>query len=193
MNSLEISVRAEYTPNPNSLKFISSETLYPYSKSLSYLTLEEANTASNKLAMRLFVIEGITKVFIMNNFVTVDKEEHVNWKDVHLEIKDVIKTSIDDMKLWAEANKPEEADLAVSSVNGDARSRIETVLDKIRPALVADGGNIEFVDLIDKDVRLRMVGACGTCPSALMTMKMGVERALLAEVPDLVETVTQVF
>ena len=97
------------------------------------------------------------------------------------------------MKLWAEDNKPVEADLSESSVSGGARSRIETVLDKIRPALVADGGNIEFVDLIDKDARLRMVGACGTCPSALMTMKMGVERALLAEVPDLVETVTQVF
>lgn len=193
MNSLEISVRAEYTPNPNSLKFISSETLYPYAKSLSYLRLAEADGAGNKLASRLFSIEGITKVFIMSNFITVDKEEHINWKDVHLEIKDIIKTSINDMKLWAEANRPAESELTQSSTNSDARSRIEIVLDKIRPALVADGGNIEFVDLIDKDVRLRMVGACGTCPSALMTMKMGVERALLAEIPDLVETVTQVF
>ena len=193
MNSLEISVRAEYTPNPNSLKFISSESLIDYPKSFSYLNIAEAEQASNQLAIKLFGIEGIIKVFIMNNFVTVDKEEHINWKDFHLEIKEIIKTSIVEIRDWAEANKPDESEIDTSSVDGDARSKIEAVLDKIRPALVADGGNIEFVDLIDKDARLRMVGACGTCPSAMMTMKMGVERALLAEVPDLVETVTQVF
>lgn len=191
-SSLEITVRAEYTPNPNSLKFISSETIYPYRNSLSYSSKKEAVEAGNKLAEQLFDINGITKVFIMTNFVTVDKEEHINWKDIHLDIKNIIKTSLDDMKAWAEENKPEETE-ASSDINGDDRSRIEAVLDKIRPALVADGGNIELVDIIEKDARLRMVGACGTCPSSLMTMKMGVERALLAEVPDLVETVTQVF
>jgi NFU1 iron-sulfur cluster scaffold homolog, mitochondrial len=191
-SSLEITVRAEYTPNPNSLKFISSETIYPYRNSISYNSLADAETAKNKLASELFKIEGLTKVFIMSNFVTVDKEEHINWKDVHLEIKNIIKTSLEDMKIWAEENKPEEAESS-SDINADARSRIEAVLDKIRPALVADGGNIELVDIIEKDARLRMVGACGTCPSSLMTMKMGVERALLAEVPDLVETVTQVY
>jgi NFU1 iron-sulfur cluster scaffold homolog, mitochondrial len=191
-SSLEITVRAEYTPNPNSLKFISSETIYPYRNSISYNSLADAETAKNKLASELFKIEGLTKVFIMSNFVTVDKEEHINWKDIHLEIKNIIKTSLEDMKIWSEENKPEEAESS-SDINADARSRIETVLDKIRPALVADGGNIELVDIIEKDARLRMVGACGTCPSSLMTMKMGVERALLAEVPDLVETVTQVY
>ncbi len=191
-NSLEVTVRAEYTPNPNSLKFISSETLFPYPKSLSYLNVREAQEAGNKLAEKLFGITGITKVFIMSNFVTVDKEEHINWKDIHLEIKNIIKTSIDEMRDWAEANKPAEIETRNQN-SGDTRSRIEAVLDKIRPALVSDGGNIEFVDLVGTDVRLRMVGACGTCPSALMTMKMGVERALLAEVPDIVETVTQVF
>lgn len=191
MSITDITVRAEYTPNPNSLKFISSETIYPYSNSLSYLNIEEAKNAGNKLAERLFAIEGTKKVFIMTNFVTIDKEEHINWKDIHLEIKEIIKSSLDDMAKWAEENKPEEPE--IQEGEGDSRARIEAVLNKIRPALVADGGNIEFVDLIDKDARLRMVGACGTCPSSMMTMKMGVERALVSEVPDLVETVTQVF
>jgi NFU1 iron-sulfur cluster scaffold homolog, mitochondrial len=191
MSLLETTVRAEYTPNPNSLKFICTELIYPYSNSLSYLKVEEAKAVSNLLAEKLFAVSGIKKVFIMNNFVTVDKEEHVNWKDVHLEIKEIIKTNLEEMHKWSEANKPIQLESATD--NDDARSKIEAVLNKIRPALVADGGNIEFVDLVDKDVRLRMVGSCGTCPSALMTMKMGVERALLAEVPDIVETVTQVF
>lgn len=191
-NSLEISVRAEYTPNPNSLKFISSEVLYPYSGSLTYDSKEQAQASANLLAEELFKVNGVTKIFIMNNFVTIDKEDHINWKDIHLDIKDTIKTKLADFQKWAEANKPE---ISASSALGedDARSKIEAVLNKIRPALVADGGNIELVDIVAKDARLRMVGACGTCPSALMTMKMGVERALLAEVPDIVETVTQVF
>ena len=191
MSITDLTVRAEYTPNPNSLKFICSETIYPYHNSLSYLTVDEAKAIDNKMAEKLFGIEGIKKVFVMSNFVTIDKEEHINWKDVHLEIKEIIKSSLDDMKTWAEANKPEEPETNLE--DGDTRSRIEAVLDKIRPALVADGGNIEFVDLVGTDARLRMVGACGTCPSSMMTMKMGVERALVTEVPDLVETVTQVF
>lgn len=192
MNLTDVTVRAEYTPNPNSLKFICSEVIYPYHNSLSYLNVNEAKTAGNKLAENLFAIEGVIKVFIMNNFVTIDKQDHINWKDIHLEIKDIIKANLDEMHKWSEANKPPEPELS-GDADSDSRARIEAVLNKIRPALVADGGNIEFVDLVGKDARLRMVGACGTCPSALMTMKMGVERALISEVPDLVESVTQVF
>jgi Fe-S cluster biogenesis protein NfuA len=191
MSITDVTVRAEYTPNPNSLKFICSESIYPYSNSLSYLNVDEAKSIDNKLAQRLFGIEGIRKVFVMKNFVTIDKEEHVNWKDIHLDIKDIIKSSLDDMAAWSQNNKPEEPEFKEGDT--DVRSRIESVLNKIRPALVADGGNIEFVDLVDKDARLRMVGACGTCPSSMMTMKMGVERALVSELPDLIDTVTQVF
>jgi Fe-S cluster biogenesis protein NfuA len=190
-NSLEITVRAEYTPNPNSLKFICSETLYPYSGSLSYDSVEQAQAVANEMAEELFKINGVTKVFIMNNFTTIDKEEYINWKDIHLDIKDIIKTKLESFKKWAELNKPSES--ASADLSDDVRAQIENVLNKIRPALIADGGNIELVDVVAKDVRLRMVGACGTCPSSLMTMKMGVERALLAELPDLVESVTQVF
>jgi NFU1 iron-sulfur cluster scaffold homolog, mitochondrial len=190
-SSLEITVRAEYTPNPNSLKFISSETLYPYSGSLSYDSKEQAQAVGNELAEHLFAINGVTKVFIMNNFTTIDKEEHINWKDIHLDIKDIIKTKLESFKNWVELNKPSQE--SSNDLTDDVRAQIENVLNKIRPALIADGGNIELVDVVGKDARLRMVGACGTCPSSLMTMKMGVERALLAELPDLVESVTQVF
>ncbi len=190
-SSIEVSVRAEYTPNPNSLKFIVSESLYPFMGSLTYASQSEAESASNLLAVRLFDVEGVTKIFIMSNFVTIDKTEEINWKDIHLEIKEIIRTNLSIMKDWAQANAP--APSANKLDDSDARTRIETVLDKIRPALVSDGGNIELVDIVEGDARLRMVGACGTCPSSLMTMKMGVERALLAEVPDIVQSVTQVF
>jgi len=191
MSTLNITVRAEYTPNPNSLKFISSETLYPYGGSLSYESLAAAEAASNPIATKLFSINGLNKIFIMSNFVTIDKEEHINWKDIHLEVKEIIKENLSDFKKWAEENAP--AVPESTGEEGGLRLEVERVLDKIRPSLMADGGNIELVDIIGTDVRLRMVGACGTCPSSLMTMKMGVERALLSELPGKVETVTQVF
>jgi Fe-S cluster biogenesis protein NfuA len=191
MNLLSITVRAEYTPNPNSLKFICSETLYPFPRPITYNDQAAAQTAENKLALELFEVSGVKRVFIMSNFVTIDKEDDINWKDIHTEIKDKIKTNVDFMKKWSEENAPEIEE--VSGDSSDLRFEVERVLDKIRPALVADGGNIELVDIVGTDARLRMVGACGTCPSAMMTMKMGVEKALLAELPGKIDTVTQVY
>ena len=127
----------------------------------------------------------------MSNFVTIEKEDHINWKDIHLEVKEAIKDNLSSFKKWAKENAPAVPESDGSE--GGLRVEIERVLDKIRPSLMADGGNIELVDVIGTDARLRMVGACGTCPSSLMTMKMGVERALLSELPGKVETVTQVF
>lgn len=64
------------------------------------------------------------------------------------------------------------------------RNQIEVALDEIRPALMADGGNVEFVDVNDEgDVLVRLQGACGSCPSATMTLKMGIERVLKERIP----------
>lgn len=64
------------------------------------------------------------------------------------------------------------------------KSAIESALDEIRPALQADGGNVEFVDFNDEGVVLvRLQGACSGCPSASMTLKMGIERTLKEKVP----------
>lgn len=66
------------------------------------------------------------------------------------------------------------------------------VLNKLRPFLLRDGGDCELVDIEDGIVKLRLLGACGTCPSSTITLKAGIERALLEEVPGVVE-VEQVF
>ncbi len=69
---------------------------------------------------------------------------------------------------------------------------VQAVLDKLRPFLLRDGGDCELVDIEDGIVKLRLLGACGTCPSSTITLKAGIERALLEEVPGVVE-VEQVF
>jgi len=71
------------------------------------------------------------------------------------------------------------------------REKIEKALDKIRPMLAADGGNVELVDVsADGVVKLRLKGACGCCPMSQMTLKNGIERILKQEVPEIKEVVS---
>ena len=69
------------------------------------------------------------------------------------------------------------------------RDKVETVLDKIRPSLIRDGGNVELVDISDSTVKLKLIGACAGCPMSTMTLKMGIERVLKQEIPEVKEVV----
>jgi Fe-S cluster biogenesis protein NfuA len=64
---------------------------------------------------------------------------------------------------------------------------VETVLDELRPYLMADGGNVELVELDGPIVKLRLQGACGSCPSSTMTLRMGIERKLRESIPEIAE------
>ena len=69
------------------------------------------------------------------------------------------------------------------------RDKVEEILDKIRPSLVADGGNVELVDVNDGTVEVKFTGACDGCPMATMTLKMGIEQILKQEIPEVKEVV----
>ncbi len=67
--------------------------------------------------------------------------------------------------------------------------KVEKALDKIRPALMADGGGVELVEVKDGVVKVKLTGACGGCPMSQMTLKMGIERSLKSEIPEIKEVV----
>lgn len=67
------------------------------------------------------------------------------------------------------------------------RENVEQVLDDLRPYLMADGGNVELVDIEGPTVKLRLQGACGSCPSSAMTLRMGIERRLREFIPEIGE------
>ncbi len=70
------------------------------------------------------------------------------------------------------------------------KEKVEAALNKVRPALMADGGNVELIDVqADGVVKLRLTGACGGCPMSQMTLKMGIERLLKREVPEVKEVI----
>ena len=66
---------------------------------------------------------------------------------------------------------------------------VEKVLDELRPFLMADGGNVEVVELDGPIVKVRLQGACGSCPSSTMTLKMGIERKMRESIPEVREVV----
>ena len=66
------------------------------------------------------------------------------------------------------------------------RERVEKALDKIRPALQRDGGDVDLVDVVDGVVKVRLTGACGGCPMSQMTLKNGIEQVVKQEIPEIV-------
>ncbi len=71
------------------------------------------------------------------------------------------------------------------------RDRVEKALEKVRPMLMADGGNVELIEVTDDGVvKVKLTGACGCCPMSQMTLKMGIERLLKQEVPEIKEVVS---
>jgi Fe-S cluster biogenesis protein NfuA len=69
------------------------------------------------------------------------------------------------------------------------REKVQAALDLVRPALLADGGDVQLIDVKDGVVKLRLTGACGGCPMATMTLKGGIERVLKEQVPGVKEVV----
>jgi Fe-S cluster biogenesis protein NfuA len=70
------------------------------------------------------------------------------------------------------------------------REKVEEVIKKIRPMLQRDGGDIQLVDVVEGTVKVKLTGACGSCPMSQMTLKQGVERALKQEIPEVKEVVS---
>ncbi len=69
------------------------------------------------------------------------------------------------------------------------RDKVEEVLNKIRPSLMMDGGNVELVNVNDGTVQVKLTGACSGCPMSTITLKMGIEKILKQEIPEIKEVV----
>ncbi len=69
------------------------------------------------------------------------------------------------------------------------KEKVEEALNKVRPALQADGGDVELVEVKGEVVKVKLTGACGGCPMSQMTLKMGIERHLKSEIPEIKEVI----
>ena len=185
MDPLDFHMRAERTPNPNSVKWVLSTALVDAGRSAHF---EEPVAAEvSPLAARLFEIDGVAAVFLAANFVTVTKRPEIEWPDLAQSLVDAIKgfaASGDD------ALGPAFTTESAAGAGDEIATRIQRVLDEeIRPYVAQDGGDVLFAGYKDGVVQLYMQGSCSGCPSSTATLKLGIETRLREAVPEVQEVV----
>ena len=166
------------TPNPDAIMLKVQETLV---QSGTHEYTNDDDTAGAPLASMLLSITGIELVLIAPRFVTLRKQTDIEWPDLIPDAKQALRTFLATGQM---AVLEAESTLDPTQV-GQIEQHIIRLLDEdIRPAVAMDGGDINFVGFEDGIVQIQMVGACGTCPSSTATLKMGVERLLMEEIPE---------
>ncbi len=189
---IPVMIYTESTPNPNTLKFVTNKALL-LNDMVEFQSVEETENAP--LAKAMFDFDGVTNVFITNNFVTITKKEELLWTEIMIPIKDFLKKYIDDggIILNEKFVKPTKtATNEVSEDDSDVEIRIKGALDKyVKPAVEMDGGNISFVKFEDGKLTLQLQGSCSGCPSSTVTLKQGIENLLKRFVPEVQEVVAE--
>ena len=170
-------VQSEFTPNPNSIKFLPGKTV---SKNGSFEVTKKDDT-NNDLIKNLFSVSGVESIFLGKDFISVNKQDDVEWE----EIKHIIISLINDFYLTGKEYVVEKS-LKESSENlEEIELRIIKILDqKIRPAVARDGGDIKFKEFKDGIVKVQLQGSCSGCPSSTMTLKQGVQNLLCHYIPE---------
>lgn len=174
------------TPNPNAVKFILKE---PLTNGVARQFASEDVAQDDTLAKSLFEVGQVRSVFYMDNMITVEKEEHSDWDDLLPQLAVPIRAA---EAVTAAAAPPGDASQiggALAAVLSDdpRLTQINEILDeKVRPALMMDGGYLEVLGIRDNTLSIRYQGACGSCPSSLSGTLMAIEGMLKQEVdPDL--------
>jgi len=176
-------VQTENTPNPNSLKFFPGKKV----SNDSPLEITDKNESKNELIRNILSINGVTGIFLAEDFLSVNKDEKTEWED----LKHIIISFINDY--YSNGNEIvidnhriyfNESDLS------EIEKKIVKILEtKIRPAVARDGGDIKFKEYKDGVVTVNLQGSCSGCPSSTMTLKQGVQNLLCHYIPEIKEVI----
>ena len=193
-----VTIYAEMTPNPNTMKFVADHMLVPSGTVVEFLNIQEAKGYS-KLAESLFNFPFVTGVFIANNFVTVYKNNIVEWSEITMELREFIKDWLIHNEL-AVQNIPEtinfqasdKSDLSAPVIKTETDQKIVDLINEyVQPAVEQDGGAIHFQSFNKENglVIVVLKGSCSGCPSSTATLKGGVETLLKTHLPEINEVV----
>ena len=177
-------IQTEDTPNPDTLKFIPGNIILKIGNA-DFVNKEVAS--NSPLASRLFEIEGVSRVFLATDFISVTKDPQLDWNNLKPSILTGIMEHyssglpainlVDD--IISEANNAEDTETI---------KQIKDLLEtRVRPAVAMDGGDITFCSFESGVVTLQMKGACAGCPSSTATLKMGIENMLRHYIPEVTE------
>jgi Fe-S cluster biogenesis protein NfuA len=146
--------------------------------------------ARSPLALKIFGFPWAAGVFIGPDFVTITKQDWVDWDILAEPLAELIKEHLERGEPVLLAGAPVVAADDISEDDSLIVRQIKQILrDEIRPAVAMDGGDIHFAKFEDGRVYLQMQGACSGCPSSSYTLKEGIETRLKAAIPEIVEVV----
>ena len=176
-------IQTEDTPNPDTLKFMPGDTVLK-TGSVDFSNAESSVTSP--LATRLFEIEGVSRVFLSSDFISVTKESELEWNT----LKPSILTGI--MEHYSSGlpalNTEEDITEDNNTEETETIKQIKDLLEtRVKPAVAMDGGDISFCSFEAGVVTLQMKGACAGCPSSTATLKMGIENMLRHYIPEVTE------
>ena len=179
-------IQVESTPNPESLKFLSENTISAIGT--EEFQKNDIKNIKNQFIKDLLNYEGVELVLLSKNFLSVNKTKDASWD----ELKPLI---ISHLNHFFEKNKGPilESKLKKNDTeteDDDTIKRIIDVLDtKIRPAVARDGGDIKFKSFEKGVVKVELQGSCSGCPSSTMTLKQGVQNLLCHYIPEVKEVI----
>ena len=168
-------IQTETTPNPESLKFLSENTISAIGT--EEFQKKEINKIANPFIKELLGFKGIELVLLSENFLSVKKTKSASWNDLKPMVISHLNHYFENSKdpILKEGLKAEE----IQNENDETVKKIIDVLDtKIRPAVARDGGDIKFKSFEKGVVKVELQGSCSGCPSSLMTLKQGVQNLL---------------
>jgi len=182
-----IEIYFEQTPNPESLKLVTSQILLP---NIIIDRRRGEDTKEFPLAESLFEkYDWISGVFVSNNFVTITKDSPNDWYEYMNEVREFIKMYIQNrFDIVSKSYLDSQIASHVSENDDSIEGKIKDLLEKyVRPAVERDGGFISFHSFQDGIVKLKMQGSCSGCPSSQITLKSGIEGLLKRMVPEVME------
>jgi Fe-S cluster biogenesis protein NfuA len=194
--NVPVTVYAEMTPNPSTMKFVANKYLLITGDSAEFSSRAEAKGFS-PMAEELFNFPFVKNVFIAANFVTITKTDNVPWDFINMELREFVKNWIGAGKdvliqmPLPKVNEIENSDAPILDFSeSELDDAIKSLLDQyVRPAVENDGGAIDFLGFNEGKVTVRMKGSCAGCPSSTATLKGGIENLLKQHLPEVTEVV----
>ena len=179
-------IQTESTPNPATLKFLPGQTVLDMGTA-DFPTADAAE--KSPLAHRIFGVSGVTGVFFGHDFVTVTKDDGMDWDHLKPSILGAIMEHYQSgAPVMNEDAKPQSGHAEHDGEDAVVVGQIKELLDsRVRPAVAQDGGDITFHGFDRGIVYLHMQGACAGCPSSTLTLKMGIENLLRHYIPEVQE------
>lgn len=184
-------IETENTPNPATLKFLPGVPVMG-SGTADFANVQVADRSP--LAISLFDLPGVARVFLGGDFVTVTKSDATEWQALRPQVLGVLMEHFVAGRPVMNGNADAVLEEEIAPQDQEIVDQIKELLDtRVRPAVASDGGDIVFRGYRDGIVRLHMQGACSGCPSSAATLKHGIENMLRHYVPEVlsVEQVTQ--